>query len=984
MSNIFRNLNPVEIDNYHQRHGSSSTDIHAITWVITNCPETKCHTSVATILDQKTAPISVSHPQRREFTMQDLQAINNVIRSVPTGRQRQYKKALEAIIIYLKEALKWQMPEAEKLPWPDPDLRWYERITAQANDAFKLQTGYENHKAQFLKQRFALSAEFVALSIALEIAPLTITHLVNIINDKNSSQHVENQTYLNVEHLTKQPNQDELQQSSRYHLPLFVYQSLTEYQAYSHRKLTEKQLITGLEDLLTSFSISTTTSRHYQHLFQAVWHFHNHVVPTLLKDISYPERHVATPLVSVDYKIQQRELATIYEIDYDETAFTSIPKATEAPKKWLHLDLQSHRNKVSQCEQDQTRWPLDNVLPTMLYRYTLELITFGGVKKPILADSTIKKYCNIHLKLTSPLSYDQAIDQELLQNWAHEIYDNLETETDQLIMLYFFRFIRQQSLTDHLDISEFEPPFRPPSVDPFRISIEQLHEIVSKLIQPPNGSLLQRLFCAVTGIISYFAMLRRGELLRLRLKDVFVDPVNKQLFRFNITNTKEGTTKSKHSRVVYTVIPEEFAILVRIVIKNSALSEPHQHLIGFTDEPYHSRQLQYLLPVTKCIKAICGHQARFHHLRHSGVHLFMQQALHLSYNLPAQQTTNTEQMQRLLQDDVLAARFDYWLEGQPFSLCNDGILFDEITRQIGHEHYATTRWSYLHDIDWLYPFYRSGFGDAQPREFSHSELRYLLGLTNDSNDLSRRLALISSDYQAKDIKQKRQEHVLVTESALRQHLFKTKENRIARKQLIGFDAVSISQDTVKYHQKWLGRPEKISHDFLLYLFLEMRKAKEVNWPLLSQISQSVGRPQCLSMSKAQITALRNLPAIKLTNHIQATLTLTLACNVKNARHFSAIFRQPQWRWLIPSFDLTVNRKTNVNTQLSRLTQHFVQPNEKITLQKQSLGQSSLTVTLTPKLGEPKLIPHKHHAKLADLQFVLQQTQLYLSHFQQTN
>ncbi|QXN27576.1 hypothetical protein KVP08_023540 (plasmid) [Shewanella putrefaciens] len=144
-----------------------------------------------------------------------------------------------------------------------------------------------------------------------------------------------------------------------------------------------------------------------------------------------------------------------------------------------------------------------------------------------------QKYCNIQLvKLTSPLSYDQAIDQELLQQWSHNIYDNLATETEQPDHAVFFRFMRHQSLTDHLDISQFEPPLSPPGVDPFRSSIEQLHEIVAKLIAPLYGVIAEVILRSHFIIISYFAMLRRGELLRLRLKDVFVDPANKQLFLF--------------------------------------------------------------------------------------------------------------------------------------------------------------------------------------------------------------------------------------------------------------------------------------------------------------------------------------------------------------------------------------------------------------------------------------------------------------------
>lgn len=979
MSNIFNKLKPNEIYEYHQRHSSSNADLNSIAWVIKNWPEATSDTFVSTGSNQKPTNSSTNQHKSREFTIQDLQAINKVIRSVPSGKQRHYKKALEAVIIYLKEVLKWQIPEAEKLPWPDPDLKWYEHITAQASNAFKLQTAYENYKAQFLKERFAVPAEFVALAIAIEIAPLSIAHIVNIINDEHSIQRVENKTYLEIKHLTKQSTLDEEKQSSRYHLSMFVYQLLSEYQSYSHRQQTEKRLLKSLTNLLNSFEISSNSCRHYQHLFQAIWHYRDNVVPTLLKDISYPERHVATPHIAVDDKTKQKQLSLIYNIDYDKNAFTASTKSA-GNNKWPHRKLLKRPDNMHSL-YEETPWPLDNILPTMLYRYTLVRIVFGGVKKPNLADSTIEKYCNIHSKFAERLSYDQAIDQEQLHQWAHNTYDSLETETEQLVMLYFFRFMRQQSITEHLDLSEFESPLCPPSVDPFSISIEQLHEIVLVLLTQKNGHLLQRQCCAATVIISYFAMLRRGELLRLRIQDLFVDPNNKQLFRIHITKTKEGQTKSKRSRVVYIVIPEEFAVLVRIIIKNKALCKAEEHLIGFTDEKYYSRQLHYLLPATKCIKAICGQQARFHHLRHSGAHLLMMQALHLAYKLLPEQTTNSVHMQRLLSEEVLSLRFDYWLEGQLFSTCNDGILFDEIIRQLGHENYATTRWSYLHDIDWLYPFYRIGFGELQQRNFSHRELRYLLGLTNDSNDLSRQLALICADYKAKNTEQKRHETILLTEATIRQHLFKSEKISTTQNCSINANTISITQDAIKYHQKWLGQPQKFSNDFLYYLFLEMRKAKEVNWPLLSQIWHYSGEHQYSEISKTQITALRNLSKIQLSNEIQPSLTFTLACNVKNARHFTAVFRQPQWNWLQPSFALTVNRKTKVDILLSRLKQHFAKSTESISVHKQPLGQSALTITLTPKLCETKLNPHKQQIGSTNLQFVVQHTQLYLSNLQ---
>ncbi|WP_335909183.1 hypothetical protein [Shewanella indica] len=972
MSNIFNQLKANEIYEFHQRHGSSDADIESIKWVIKNWPETKVNATALIISDEKVANISAT--QKREFTIQDLQTINKVIRIVPTGKQRQYKNALKAIVTYLKEILQWQIPEVEELPWPDPDLVWYQRITANANDAYKLHTEYEKYKAQFFKQRFEITAEFVALAISLEVAPLSIVHLVNIINDKDSIEQIEDQIYLNVKHVSKQPN-NEQQQSSRYHLPLFVYQLLSEYQPYSHKQQTENRLLKSLTNLLTSFEISSNSSRLYQHLFQAVWHYRDHIVPSLLKDISYPERHVANPIIYVDDKTKKQLLSKIYDIDYEKKALTANTKSVEN-EEWPHLNLSKKLDNIHSLYDEEIRWQLDNILPTMLYRYTLELTVYGGVRKSNLADSTIEKYCNIQSKFAERLSYDQAIDQEQLQLWAHTIYNSLETETEQLVMLYFFRFMRQQSITEHLDLSEFESPLCAPSVDPFRISIEQLHEIVSVLLTQEKGHLLQRLFCAVTVIVSYFAMLRRSELLHLRLKDVFVDPSNTNLLRLSLGKTKNG-----HSRVVYTVIPEEFAVLVRIIIKNKALCEPCEPLIGFTDEQYYSRQLHYLLPATKCIKAICGHQARFHHLRHSGIHLFTLQALHLAYEQPARHTSYSAHMQRLLNEEVLATRFDYWLEEQPFSLRNDAILLDEIIRQIGHENYATTRWSYLHDIDWLYPFYRSGFGDLQAREFTHSELRYLLGLANDSNDLSRQLALISEVYKAKDTQQKRDEQIILTESTLRQHLFKTAKSSAIQHCDINTNLSSFTQDTIKYYQQWLGYIEKFPFDFLRYLFLEMRKAKEVNWPLLSQIWHYSGKHQYSEINKTQITALRNLPEIQLSNETQTALTITLACNVKNARHFTAVFRMPQWNWLQPSFALTVNRKTKVGILLSRLKQHFARSTESISVYRQPSGQSTLTITLTPNLSETKLNHHKQQIGSTNLRFVVQQTQLYLTHFQ---
>ncbi|MGL5471250.1 MAG: hypothetical protein ACRDCT_24280, partial [Shewanella sp.] len=109
MSSLFNKLNPVEVYNYHQRHGLSNASIDAITWVLNQWPNPTL--KVSSLSAQKPNHISTCQLQRREITLQDLQVINKIISSVPTGKLRHYKLALEAIIVYLKEALKWQTPE---------------------------------------------------------------------------------------------------------------------------------------------------------------------------------------------------------------------------------------------------------------------------------------------------------------------------------------------------------------------------------------------------------------------------------------------------------------------------------------------------------------------------------------------------------------------------------------------------------------------------------------------------------------------------------------------------------------------------------------------------------------------------------------------------------------------------------------------------------------------------------------------------------
>jgi integrase len=961
MSNILKNLKAADITHFFQRCGEPCQIESDLNWVISHWPD---ETST------QTNPEPLHH---REVSQQCLTSINQIIAKVSTGKQRHYKQALSNLMFYLSDALQWQVPATVKQALIDRDLDWFDKLNLCASDAYELQRCYERSKTHFVQCRPAVTAEMAAFALAMEVAPFSMEYLVSLINSPDSIETRNQHTYLKVKHLGRQSLKKEQALFTRYHLPLFVYQLLVEYHQTSatlspDKLSTVSQLHQRLPLLLEQFSfcLNPLTSAKWHQLFQATWYYRDNTVPTLLKDISHPERHVAFNKHTVQEKDKRHGLKKIYQRDWDEQWFETL-SAQSQKTHWPHIALlKKHQQKKCIDEITPPTWLPDNVLPAMLYHYTFDLIRHGGVKKAQLATSSLQKYSHIESLLEAhPLSFAHAIDTSALHLWAHSVYDAVESDTHRQLLHYFFRFMQQHPLTEHLDINEFDPPISRPSVDPYRISLDELGEIIEALLTERQGHLLQRLFCAVATILGVFAMLRRGEILRLRVKDIRFHPEHKQSFCLRIENTPEGNTKNQKSRPIYTIIPEEFANLVRILMALKKTSEPNEPLIGFTGEQLHSRQLHYLLPITKALKAVSGNNARFHHLRHSGIHLFMLQALHLAYDLPENTTTKNVALQRLLTKEVCCARFDYWLERKEFSQCNDNLLFDEVGKQIGHEYYATTRWSYLHGIEWLYPFYRKDGGNNQLRSFTHAELRYLLSLNPDSNDLSRQLALLSSAYRNKTLAQRQNDPILLTENELRSKLFNsTKQNQNNTTN----STPPYTEFTVRYFQYWADKPCAVPQSFLQYLFFEMRNAKVLHWPTLSQIWQTAGKHLHSPISPSQITALSQLPVLTISklNGNNPLLSMELACNVKNAKRFNALFRRPEWHWLALSFSLTMNRKTVQARQLTLIKSHFAQHKETITLQRKPEGESKLTIIFTPKFHVPD--------------FVLERVQTYFTHF----
>lgn len=909
----------------------NAPDREAINWVLAHWPE----------LSQLTT---------RAVTVADLTTIEQQIRQISTGKQRLYRQALEQLLRYLAEVCLWSVPEQQQKQLIDLEHQWFEKLTGYAETAFSLLQQYEADRQAFLLEQSLPTAAFVALTLAIRVAPVSLNYLTQILNGSNTVQHKHTQSYMDIEHLTGE-NADNDRYFTRYHLDLFSYQVLQQYFAHttSSAKLTPRKLLDELnqyckrrEYLLPSFSASDL------HLtIQAIWHYHHHLGPRLLKDFADPERHVA---IAFDEQPQITRSAQqqIYAQDWDPHWYEKI--TAPAKPQWPHQELIRSFNQGQKNIpiREHRNWEPDNILPEMLYRYTAELLQYGGVKKEKLAAGTIQNYTNIHRWFEHyPLSYEAAIDPIQLQDWVRRVLASQTSEANRLILFYFLRFLQSQAITDHLSLAEFSSPFSPPSVDPQRISLKQLNQILELLLTAPATSTLQRLFSAVAVILAYHGMLRRGELLRLRYRDIqsLEGPgQNTRSFKLEITRTKEGSTKSRKSRTVHLVLPVEQAKLVLALLD---LRKPHAQdderasfipLIGFQNEKLSSRNQYYLLPVTRALKAIAGSQVRFHHLRHSGVHLWFLQLMHLFYDQQPDLTLYDAFEQQLLSHEVSQKRLRYWLEGRPLTAINTSLVFDEFIRMIGHENYATTRWSYLHGLEWLAPVI------LKPQEqYSYPELRFLLNLSPKAL-LPERLKQWVSESTSKG---RQPSTFKIRDGVLRQYLFSSSIEPLNDK------PSKFNLDENHYLKLWSQQRVSTDEPRTLCDLLQTILIKNRNnlddsvFQVLSMLWDKWGRHQCRPLTKSQRTALATLWAQQVeTNDNKVFYQFAIPCNQRWGNIYQTIFAETELRLFDREFILELNRKTNPARQQAILEEKFLLGKEPFTVIKHDPGKTQLILTLS--------------------------------------
>lgn len=670
-----------------------------------------------------------------------LTSINRQIKKISTGKQREYQKALTEIVAYLADALQWSIPEKQKRILQDAANRWFEGVKAQSANSEHLVKLHQKNLESMVRKPFEVDIAILAVTLLLETSPITLPSIFYLLTHPNVLE--EGEGSATICYPVSLEDKELNHQYARYKLSALSYRLLKQYFNVANFPKNIRELRARVREYLSAEPFYMENISDHQLLQMVTCHWQKKLPHFFVKDFINPSNQFSLP--PVRYLAVNNKQINVDKVKNTELFHSciSLDINISNKQKWPHKDLLKEYKRIGkkailhQVENSPSMiWSQENILPQLYYLYVVELIKFGGVKKDNLTISTIETYTNgdDYLNL-HPLSFDDAICEDGLNSWAKAFYENAESEVVRLHLFYFLRFMAEQELTDALNIDNFQSIQLPKNVDANLVTAHELNRIIQLLLDNNPESKLQQLFCLVVVILSFHGCLRRGEILRLRMCDVEIDEPQGALFRLTITHTAEGRTKNGKSRVVHVELPIEQAKLLRLLLKIKEGAHYLDPLIGFSGEKLSARARQYILPVTRAIKHICGQSARFHHLRHGGSFVLTNQAIALVTGVDC--IASCPHLSVLVQQEFVKKRFSYWLEKRSVNQINSVITLDQVANMIGHSLFETTRKSYLHGHEWI-----SGYFTESTQQYSKVMLRYLFGLNLGSNDISRKIKLL--------------------------------------------------------------------------------------------------------------------------------------------------------------------------------------------------------------------------------------------------
>ncbi|MCT7942973.1 site-specific integrase [Shewanella holmiensis] len=902
--------------------------------------------------------------KERALSQQQLFGINKHIRSIPTGRQKTLLKALDQVLFYLKEICNWRLPEVKEQVFRDESMIWLLGISKKNQLAGQCFSKYKSQRESFMNERWH-NLGWTLLVLNFEVAPLHLSYWQKILSTPTSIEFFEGQFTLKVPHskpIASYANEKTMS-FTRYPLPAFPLRVLQDfYKSTAENGLTIKSLLDAINQWVDDkpYYFAPMTSSEWLRTFQSFWHHHYVVPPVLLQDLSDPMRHVATLEPTKSRFVDAIKKKSLFIPPLKQTNFVDKNKELDnRDAQWPHKALikfykQSPNKK--HLRPATPAWEQKNVLPKLFFLFTDELFNEGGVQKKILPPQSIDRYTNFYKSL-SPLSFDDACDSDKLHLWAHTEFERLDDKTTPWHLYNFLRSAAHQELTDQLDLGQFERPELPSLVDPFCLNVSQVHNAVELLLSSQNGDAMQRLFASIAVILGYYGAMRRGEVLRLLLGHITVNPQNKQLFNIVITNTPEGRTKNGKTRIVSAFMPESAAKLIRVLLKIKAGSDETKPFLGFQHESMHFRSSHYIYPATQALKALFGPQIRFHHLRHGGAELLYLQGLHLAYQRQGSHLSSIlqdEATEAMLCNESCLTRFDFWLEGRPLHELNVGLLFDIISKQLGHSSYSTTRRHYLHGMDKTIELLKPTY-----RQFSRAELRYLVDIPVGSNDISRILSslLSFSEYSLLSNKDKKQFQPQLAESQI---LKKMKLSHLMGENSIASNKQPHTHGNDDFTSLWISSLPKDfvdKHTSSFHYFCEKSfislNSGTLDFNTVSNQWLQMAQGQYFNFTNKELTALKALGSPKIILHKPKTSaraeTLNLhfecQCNQKILQAFKTLCHEGALKRYKAIFVLEQNRKILKSNKLNMVKQQFMRKGDEVSRHIIPTGNTQLIITL---------------------------------------
>lgn len=706
--------------------------------------------------------------RERKLTPADLSQVNHQINSVSTGKRKKYHLAKEAVLCYFHERLNWKIPPKIANKFIDKKNAAFDNAEQYKALSECVLNVHNENVAQVLAHKMVDEvADEMGVCIAellFNTAPLSPVHL-------SMALHQQGFKFSHAPALLEFDISTRINHSHWVRFELSVKAAILFKRVNKLSELTLSpakivSLILGYFQRLTSEKI---TMRIVNKILRCHWR--SNVNDWAVNDLfNVEQQHALSPqrfqqlLLPSSKMITKGSLRTLNLFTNDiirvdrkniiartktlKPLYLQLLKIYNTKGRQFALNFIAEEKENSLLFCDEQHLVLD-----FLYEFTTELIIEGGPLVEHLKSSTISTYTSLfNLIKKTVFKYNNDLHDSGINDWADALWEQAAAETQKQKLRRFFQFVYFHPFGEELEISRFGPVNVPIFCDANLVTPREFRQIQHAIESQNTPDFFQFICCYVGVTLAFHGCLRRKELLRLRIQDCEISNKAGDVYRLRITRTKEGSTKSKKTRYVYLSLTQNEQKYLSLLLKLKKDVDPKMPLLGYTSKQVHnkrlidvpeslfSREYNYLLPITKAIKAICGENVRFHHLRHGGVFLLFCQGRKLFFP-DSKAPIIIGNNEPYLTEKHTHLHFYYWIEGREINNLNKNQLLNEIIKMIGHESIQTTRFSYLHGHEWLPSLF-----EQNTVSISKKELRLLWDLPLQSSELSRKLALLEKKF----------------------------------------------------------------------------------------------------------------------------------------------------------------------------------------------------------------------------------------------